>query len=101
MVTKETGVGLRKNQNQRTDLGPDPNPVEVLLKTVSIVAQVTNVDNAQPVGKIVRHVVKRTILPKGLGLGKVKFKVLVMLSTNHLNTEKSTWTKSQVMTMAK
>ena len=101
LVTKETGVGQRKNQNLRTDLSPDPNPVEVLLKTVSIVAPVTSVDNAQPVGEIVRHVVKRTILPKSVDLGKAKTKALVMLNTNHLNTEKSTWTKSEAMTMAK
>ena len=55
-LAKETVVGLRKNQNLKTDLSPDPNPVEVLLKIVSIVVQVTNVDNAQPMGKIVRHV---------------------------------------------
>ena len=77
-----------KNQNLRTDLSPDSNPVEVLLKTVSIVAQVTNIDNAQPVGKIVRHVVKRTIMPKSVGLRKAKAKDQVVLSTNHLNTEK-------------
>ena len=38
-LAKETMVSLRKNQNLKTDLSPDPNPVEVLLKTVSIVVQ--------------------------------------------------------------
>ena len=52
LITKETWVGLKKNQNLRTDLSPDPNPVEVLLKTVSTVALVTNVDNAKPMGKL-------------------------------------------------
>ena len=50
MVIKETMVGLRKTQNLRIDLSPDPGPVEVL-KIVSIVAQVINIDNAQPMGK--------------------------------------------------
>ena len=82
-------VGLRKNQNLRIDLSPDPSPVEVL-KIVSIVAKFINVDNAQPVRKIVKYVAKRTILPKSVSLVKAKAKVkaLVVLSTNHLSIEK-------------
>ena len=41
----------KNNQNLRIYLSPDPSPVEVL-KIVSIVAQVINVDNAQPVKKL-------------------------------------------------
>ena len=58
-------VGLRKNQNLRIDLSPDPSSVEVL-KIASIVVQVINIDNAELVGKIVKYVAKRTILPKVL-----------------------------------
>ena len=99
-LAKETVVGLRKNQNLKTNLSPDPNPVEVL-KTASIVVQTILIGSVQLMAKIVRHVVERTILPRSVDLGKAKAKALVMLSTNHLNTERSTWTKSQVMTMVK
>ena len=75
--------------------------MEVLLKTGSIVVQTINVDSAQLMEKIVRHMIKRTILPRNVSLGRAKAKALVVLSTNHLNTERSTWIKSQVMTMAK
>ena len=74
LVIKETRVGLRKNQNQKTDLSPNPNPVEVLLKIVSIVVQTINVDSALHLEKIANVVVKRTILPRSVGLGKAKAK---------------------------
>ena len=99
-LVKETMVGLRKNQNPRTGLSPDLSPVEVL-KTVSIVVQTFNVDSALHLEKIARHMVKRTILPRSVIPEKAKAKALVILSTNHLNTEKSTLTRSQVMTMTK
>ena len=82
-------VGLRKNQNPRIDLSPDPSPVEVL-KIVSIVVQVINRDNVPPMGKIAKCVAKRTILPKSVNLvkAKAKAKALVVLSTNDLSIEK-------------
>ena len=56
--------------------------------TANIVVQTINVDSAHLIGKLVRHVVKRTILPRSVGLEKAKAKALVLLSTNTLNTEK-------------
>ena len=86
LVTKEIGGGPRKNLNLRTDLNPDLSPVEAL-RTVSIVVPITNVDSALHVGKFVNHVVKRTILPKSVGLGKAKAKAKapVVQSISHLN----------------
>ena len=55
--------GLRKNQNPRTGLSPDLSPVDVL-KTASIVVQTINVESAQLIGKIVRHVVKESFCQK-------------------------------------
>ena len=73
--------GLRKNQNQKTN-GPNLGLSRVL-GTASILTQTINVDSAQHLEKIVRHVVKRTILPRSAVLEKAKAKALVVLSTNH------------------
>ena len=50
--------------------------------------QTINEDSVQLMGRLVRHVVKRTILPRSAILGKAKAKALVVLITNPLNTEK-------------
>ena len=73
----------RKNQNPKTGSIPD---LSLELGTASIVVQIINISSALHLGKLVRHVVKRTILPRSAGLEKAK--ALVELSTNHLNTEK-------------
>ena len=96
LVINKTGVGPRKNENLKTDLSLDVSPVEVL-KIVNTVVQVINVDSAQHMRKYVRHVVKRSILPKSVILEN-RLRVMVVLNINHLNTEKLTWTKSPVMT---
>ena len=75
----------RKNQNQKTN-GPNLG-LSLVLGTANIVIPITNVDNAQQMGKYVRHVVKRTILPKSVDQ-KANLKTLVVLSTNHLNIGK-------------
>ena len=46
--------------------------------TASTVVQTIHICNVQLMGKIVRHVVKRTILQKSAGLGKAKAKALVV-----------------------
>ena len=58
------------------------------MKDCNIVAQVINVDSAQLMGKIVRHVAKRITLPRNVSLGKAKAKALVVLSIKGLNTDK-------------
>ena len=58
------------------------------LGAASIVVQTIHISNVQLMGKIARHVVKRTILPRSAGLGKAKAKALVV-PRNHLNTGKS------------
>ena len=50
-LDKKTVAGLRKNQNLKTDPSPDLNPVEIL-KIVSIVVQVINVDSDLLMGKL-------------------------------------------------
>ena len=53
----------RKNQNQKIN---SPNlDLSQVLGTANVVVQTINVDSAQLMGKVVRHVVKRTSLPKG------------------------------------
>ena len=88
-LAKETMVGLRQKQNLKTGPSPDLSPVEAL-KIVNTVVQITNADSAQLREKIVGHVAKRTILPRSVSLVKAKAKALVVLSTYHLSTKKST-----------
>ena len=65
LVTKETEVHSRKNQNLKIDPRLDLSPVEVL-KIASIVVPVTSVDNTLHMGKLVNLVAERTILPKSV-----------------------------------
>ena len=76
--------GLRKNQNPKTGSGPD---LSLELGTASIVVQIINISYVQLMGKQVRHVVKRTILPRSAGLERAKS---LVVPRNHLNTGKST-----------
>ena len=82
-------VGLRRNQNSKTDPNLDLSPVEVL-NIVNTVAQDTNTDNALHMGKLGNFMAKRTILQRSVILvrAKAKAKALVVQGINHLNTEK-------------
>ena len=86
MLLVETGVGLRKNQNQKMDLNPDLN---LELGTASTVVQIIHIGNVQLTEKIARHVAKRTILPKSAGLIKAKARLTVLVEPrNHSNRGK-------------
>ena len=88
MPLVETGEGLRKNQNQKTDLNPDLN---LELGTASTAVQIIHIGSVLLMGKIVRHVAKRTILLKNAGLikAKARLKLLVVLR-NRSNIERLT-----------
>ena len=49
MLLAETEVGLRKNQNQKTDINPDLN---LELGTASTVVQIIHIGNVQLMGKL-------------------------------------------------
>ena len=70
-------------------LSSSPN-LSLTYMIVNIVVQVTNVDNALHMGKLVNHVVKRTILPQSVDLvkAKAKAKAPVVQGISHLNTTK-------------
>ena len=89
LAIKGTEVELRKNQNQRVTSDKNPD-LSLAYVTANIVVPITNIDSVLLMAKYVRHVVKGTILPKSVGLGKAKAKVKaqVVQGTSHLNTEK-------------
>ena len=83
LVTKETMEGQGKSLSPKTDLSPD---LSLVLGTASIVVQIIHVDSDLLMGKIARHVAKRTILPKSAGLEKAK---ALVVPRNRSNIGKS------------
>ena len=86
--------GRLKNKHQNPKIGSSPD-LSLGLGTASIVVQTIHISNVKLMGKIVRHVVKRTILPRSASLGKAKAKALVV-PRNHLNTGKSSDDNGQI-----
>ena len=86
-IGNQRGCGRSKKKSKSKDKRSQSRS-QSGIGTANIVVQTINVDNAHLIGKLVRHVVKRTILPRSVGLEKAKAKALVLLSTNTLNTEK-------------